>query len=180
MLQINQIVLLVIDVQGNLAQKMHDKDRTYRHIVYLIQVAHILNIPIIWTEQAPDKIGPTIPEIVQQIKEIKPIAKRTFSCMGNASVVQKLTALNRKQVVVCGIEAHVCVYLTVADLVAKGYETHVAVDAISARTKLNIDIAVERMKKEGAVPTTVDMLACELIRSADHPKFREIIGLMKE
>lgn len=180
MLQIDQTILLIIDVQGTLAQKMDDKNRTYLHIQYLIRVARTLELPILYTEQAPDKIGHTISEITRHLKGSSPIVKRSFSCMGNPAFVEELARLNRKQIVVCGIEAHVCVYQTVVDLIAKGYEVHVAVDAISARTKLSIDVALERMKMAGAVPTTVDTMACELIRSADHPKFKDVIGLMKE
>lgn len=180
MLQIDQTILLIIDVQGALAQKMHDKSRTYLHIGYLIRVARTLELPILYTEQAPDKIGHTISEITRHLKGGSPIVKRSFSCMGNPAFVEELSRLNRKQIVVCGIEAHVCVYQTVVDLTAKGYEVHVAVDAVSARTQLNIDVAIERMRMAGAVPTTVDTIACELIRTADHPKFKDVIGLMKE
>ena len=127
--------MLIIDVQGKLSSLMHEKDELIRHIVGLIRVADIFNMPIIFTEQAPEKIGTTIPEIAESFNGRKPIAKHSFSCCGDKDFMRQLKALYRKQVIVAGIEAHVCISQTVCDLLAQHYEVQVVSDAISSRAE---------------------------------------------
>ncbi|HQP10019.1 MAG TPA: hydrolase [Candidatus Omnitrophota bacterium] len=172
-------VLLIIDVQGKLAHRMHQKKELFRHIGGLIRVAHFLAIPIIITEQAPEKIGTTVPDISDLLKDQQPIAKTSFSCCGQREFMERLGALNRRQVIVAGIEAHVCVYQTVHDLLGNRYDVQVVGDAISSRTEANKNFAIERVRALGADVTSTEMIVCELLRSSEHPKFREIINLIK-
>ncbi len=172
-------VLLIVDVQGKLAHLMHEKDSLIQHIGGLICVAEYLDIPTIITEQAPDKIGPTIPEISGLIKDFKPIVKTSFSCCGQPEFMQKLETLNRKQIIVVGIEAHVCVYQTVFELLNSQHEVQVVGDAVSSRTKANKSLALKRIRAFGDDVTSTEMITCELLRSSEHPKFREVINLIK-
>ena len=172
-------VLLIIDVQGRLAHRMYKKDELIQHIAGLIQVAYFLNIPILITEQAPDKIGKTIPEIAGLLSGHQPIAKSSFSCCGQGRFMESLAALNRKQVIVTGIEAHVCVYQTVCDLMGHQYEVEVVGDAVSSRTEANRDFALERIRTFGGDVTSTEMIVCELLRTSEHEKFREVINLIK-
>ena len=158
---------------------MHEKDRLIRHIGGLIRVAHFLDIPVIFTEQAPDKIGATIPEIRGLLKDQAPIVKTSFSCCGQPEFMQTLEALNRKQIIVTGIEAHVCVYQTVYELLNSQYEVQVVGDAVSSRTQANKDLALKRIRAFGDDVTSTEMIVCELLRSSKHPKFREVINLIK-
>src|SRR3989338_834136 len=103
----DQAVLLVIDVQGKLASLMHEKEILFKNIQAMIKGAQIFGIPILWTEQVPEKIGNTIPEIAKLLKDQQPIEKESFSCVPNKRFMEALLALNRKQIVVTGIETHV-------------------------------------------------------------------------
>ena len=172
-------VLLIIDVQGKLAHLMHKKNELIRHIAGLIRVAYFLNIPIIITEQAPEKIGKTVPEITELLKGQQPIAKNFFSCCGQGQFMQDLKALNRKQVIITGIEAHVCVYQTIRDLMDRQYEVQVVGDAVSSRTEANRDFALERIRAFGVDVTSTELIVCELLRTSEHEKFREVINLIK-
>ncbi len=179
MFSVENTVLIVIDVQGKLAALIWEKDRILYRIQTLIRAAQILEIPILCTEQAPEKIGRTIPEIAQLLSSKKPIEKLSFSCWGNPRVVQALTDLRRKQILIAGIETHVCVYQTAVDLKAAGFAVQVVADAVSSRALPNTELALQRMKELGVGMTGTEMIICELIRSAEHPRFREIMGLIK-
>lgn len=177
-LDLTRSVLLVIDVQGKLASMMHDF-QYLRHVKGLIKAAQILGLPIIATEQVPEKIGGTVQEIKEMFSDFVPIVKQTFSCCGEPRFMDELKRLARSQVIVCGIESHVCVYQTVRDLCKLGYDVHLAADSVSARSKQNSEIGIRRSEHEGAVVTSLEMFITELIRSTAHPKFREIMALLK-
>ena len=179
MISVRNSVLVVIDIQGKLARLMHSSD--YLSCVKaMIKAAHLLEIPIVLTEQAPEKIGGTIPEIHELLHEKAPIVKRTFSCWGEEQFVNAVNGLGRNEIIVVGIESHVCVYQTVRDLVRENYHVHVVTDAISSRAFHNAQMGIERCQKDGAVLTTTEMVITELIGSTRHPKFRDIMALLKE
>lgn len=179
MFTIENSILLIIDVQGKLAPLMHDKERVIRHIQGLIQAAQHLAIPIIFTEQVPEKIGPTIPELTRLLHHHKPIVKTAFSCCGEKEFTEHLRQINRHQVIVTGIETHVCVCQTVSDLLAMDYHVQAVADAVSSRALENKAIGLRRMESLGAVITSAEMIITELIRTSRHPKFKEILGLIK-
>jgi len=176
---IDKTVLLVIDVQGNLAYRMFDKESLFRHIQALIQAAKIFNIPIVYTEQAPAKIGKTVPEIAAHMTGLSPIEKASFSCCGEEQFNQTLRKLRRKQILICGIETHVCVFQTTADVLSNGYAVQVVGDAVSSRTQENKNLALERMRQIGATITSTEMIMTELMRTSKHPKFREVLNLIR-
>jgi nicotinamidase-related amidase len=179
MLELDNTVLLIIDVQGKLARVMDNEEMLFENLQKLIKGAKILGIPILWTEQNPEGLGPTIPEVANLLSGIKPISKLSFSCCGNERFTEALRALNRKQVLLAGIEAHVCIYQTAVDLIDLGYEVQVVTDAISSRTKANKGIALEKMKKAGASLTSMETALFELLKVAEGPKFREILKIVK-
>ena len=179
MLELNSTILIVIDVQGKLAQLMYEKDVLFNNLQKIIKGIQVLDIPIIWNEQIPEKLGPTILEIKNLLSDMKPLAKISFSCCGNENFRKKLETLNRKQVLVIGIETHVCVYQTVMDLLKLGYDVHVVADAVSSRTLENKQIGLEKMKELGANLTTVEMALFELLKVAEGVNFKEIIGIVK-
>ena len=179
-MDINNTVLAVIDVQGKLASLMYEHERLFGNIERMIKIAQILEVPILWTEQAPDKIGASI-ELVNTLLSptLRPITKRTFSCYACPEFRTQLHASRRRQVLVCGIETHVCVYQTVRDMHRHGYDILLLADAVSSRTQSNRDIALERMRDEGATLTSVEMAACELLNGADHPQFKSAMANIK-
>ncbi len=178
-LDITTTSLVVIDVQGKLAQIMHDKDVLFKNISILIKGAKALDIPITWCQQVPNALGPTVPEIAELLTGLEPIDKSAFSCCGCEAFNEAVNSLGRGQVILCGIETHVCVYQTAMDLQRKGYQVAVIADAVSSRTFENKHIALARMGNMGITVLSTEMVLFELLRTAEHEKFREIAKLVK-
>jgi len=179
MLKIENTTLLIVDIQGNLAHLMHGKEILFKNVQKLIKGIQILGIPILWVEQNPQGLGPTIPEIADILSNIQPISKMSFSSCRNDDFLQALNALNRNQVLVAGIEAHVCVYQTAADIVDIGYEVQVVTDAISSRSVENKEIGLQRMRDSGVSLTSVETALFELLKVAEGEQFKEILKIMK-
>ena len=179
MLEIHDCSLVVVDVQGKLAQLMADKETLFKNIRILIQAAKILEIPIVWCQQVPEALGPTVPEIAELLSDEEPIDKASFSCAGHEAFNAKLEALGRKQILLCGIETHVCIYQTAMDLLARGLAVTVVADAVSSRTAQNRQIGLDRLAAEGAVLASTEMVLFELLRTAEHPQFRQVAKLVK-
>ena len=179
MLEIHNCCLIVVDVQGKLAQLMTDREALFKNIQILIQAAKILEIPILWCQQVPEALGPTAPEIAGLLTGIEPIDKASFSCCGQAQFNTALDSLSRGQILLCGIETHVCIYQTAADLLGRGLEVTVVADAVSSRTERNRQIALTRLAAEGAHISSTEMALFELLRTAKHPQFRQIARLVK-
>ena len=179
MLKINDTVLLIVDIQGNLAQLMHEKELLFKNVQNLIKGIQILGVPILWVEQNPEGLGPTIPEIADLLKNIQPFSKMSFSSCRNESFLQALDALNRKQVLIAGIETHICVYQTSAELVDKGYDVQVVTDAVSSRNITNKEIGLQRMRESGVRLTSVETALFELLKVAEGEPFKEILKIVK-
>ena len=179
MLDTKKCCLVIVDVQGKLAQLMHEKQRLFDNIEILIKTAKALDMPIIWCEQNPKALGPTIEQLSQHLPNDQPVAKLAFSCCGDERFNEKLKSARPSQVILCGIETHVCIYQTAMDLLEKEYEVHVIADAVSSRTPENKQIAISRMDAEGAAISSTEMVLFELLRTAKHEKFREIARLIK-
>ena len=146
----------------------------------LIKCANLLEIPIVWTEQNPQGIGPTVPEIKDLMPcNIKPISKFSFSCCQNDQFMNVLKATNCTQVLMTGIETHVCVWQTSVDLFGMGYEVEVVTDAVSSRTPQNKEVGLTKMKGEGIALTSVETAIFELLKDAGHEKFKEILKIIK-
>ncbi len=179
MLKVENSLLVVIDIQGTLAQKMHDKPFFIENLKKMIKGAQILNVPLLVTEQIPQKLGPTIPEIASLFSDFQPIPKASFSCCGEPEFMKKFNAIGRTQILLTGIEAHVCVYQTAVELKSLGYEVHLLTDCVSSRTAENKLTAIERMKTEGVKLTTAEMALFELMKIAEGDKFREMVKVVK-
>ncbi|MFH1717098.1 MAG: hydrolase [Planctomycetota bacterium] len=179
MLEIEKCCLVVVDVQGKLAQLMHERQALFNNIQILIKSAKILNIPILWCQQCPEALGPTVPEIAELLADNEPINKSAFSCCGDGQFNARLNELARREVLLCGIETHVCIYQTAVDMLRKGFDVSVIADAVSSRTAANKQIAISRMAAEGAKIVSVEMALFELLKTAKHPQFRQIAKLVK-
>tara|TARA_Y100000758_G_scaffold118120_1_gene82962 strand:- start:1369 stop:1908 length:540 start_codon:yes stop_codon:yes gene_type:complete len=179
MLDLKSTVLVIIDVQGKLAQIMHDRDTLFKNLHILVSGVKLLNIPIIWMEQVPDKLGSTIPEIKDVLIDQKPIIKDVFSCMKNEEFNNQIKRINPNDIILAGIESHICVYQTAMDLLEKKYNVHIVADAISSRISENKELGIERMLLEGAMKTSVEMLLFEIQGEAKGDRFRQISKLVK-
>lgn len=179
MLEINNCCLVVVDVQGKLAQLMTDKEALFKNVQILIQAARLLEIPILWCQQVPEALGPTIPEVAGLLTGIEPIDKASFSCCGEEKFNAELNSAGREQVLLCGIETHVCVYQTAMDLMEGGLDVTVVADAVSSRTAQNKEAALARLAGEGAHVSSTEMVLFELLKTSKHPQFRQIAKLVK-
>ncbi len=179
MLELNNTIVVCVDIQGVLAHAMHTKGELFTNVKKLLSAVSVLEIPVVWTEQTPEKLGPTLPEIAELMPAIKPIIKKSFSCCGNAQFMETLRAHGRKQVVIIGIEAHICIYQTTVDLIAQGYEVQVAADCISSRSPGNKTVGIAKMEAVGAAVTTTETVLFELLKTADAPHFQEIVRIIK-
>ena len=180
MLTIENTALAVIDVQGKLTGLVHENEKVLTHIQHFIKAAEAFSLPILWSEQAPNKIGETVESVRNLLYPmLKPVHKRSFSCYGCPEYVEHLKKVNKRQILVTGIETHVCVYQTVRDLHRHGYEVHLIADAVSSRQKFDHELALARMRDEGIIITTTEMALCELLKTADHPKFKDIMVYLK-
>ena len=172
--------LLIIDIQGNLAQLMYEKENLFKNVQLLIHGARLLNIPIIWTEQLPDKLGSTIPEVSELLSTQKPIIKDVFSCGRNDEFTDQLKNIHPKYVFLAGIETHICVYQTARDLLKNNYQVEIVADATSSRIQSNKKIGLEKIKDEGGCLTSVETLLFEIQGTATGEQFRELIKLIKK
>ncbi|MCK6556091.1 isochorismatase family protein [Candidatus Binatia bacterium] len=173
-------VLVVIDVQEGYRGKTAHHDRMVRGVQTLVRAAHAVGVPILATEQYPKGIGHLLPEVTEHLGPAVPvIEKLSLSCWGARAFVEALRRLERRQVVVCGIEAHACVNQTVHDLLECDYAVHLPVDAISARFEHDFRVGIDKMCGSGAVPSTVEMVCLEWVRTAAAPEFKAIHRMIK-
>jgi len=179
MLTTDNTVFLLVDVQGKLAHSMHAKENLFKNLKKLIKGMRVLDIPILWTEQNPKGLGPTVPEVAELLPELQALPKYSFSCYKDKEIRQALEALNRTTVLVAGIEAHVCVYQTVRDLRKALYDVQLVADAISSRLIENKQIGLEKCKSTGAEITSVETALFELLQVAEGDRFKMILDVIK-
>ena len=168
-------VLVVVDVQEPFAQAMPDRADLTKQITTLVRVANGIGLPVLVTEQYPEKLGPTVPEIREVLEELglySPLGKMTFSCCASEDFVQQVYDSGRDTLIVTGIEAHVCVQQTVLEAMNLGYKVHVVNDAIASRRPEDRAIALEKMRHAGAIVSGVEMIAYELLGRGGTPEFK--------
>jgi len=170
--------LLVVDVQERLVPAIAEHDRVVWNVRRLIGAAKILNVPVAATEQYPKGLGPTLPELAERIGLIP--SKLTFSCCGCPEIFLEWQRRNIHKVLVCGVEAHVCVQQTVLDLLGNGWRVYVAADAVGSRREMDYRTALWRMDASGATITTTEAAMFEWCRVAGTPEFKQISQLAKE
>lgn len=179
MLTTEDTVLVVIDVQEKLSNMMFEKERLLDAAERLVRGIRALDVPVIWLEQNPVRLGATVPEVAAALDGLKAIPKMSFDCCQSEAFASSLARCGRRQVLVAGIEAHICVYQTVAGLLARGHEVHVVSDAVSSRTEANRSLALARLRDLGAAITGVEMALYELLRVAEGERFKAILRIVK-
>jgi nicotinamidase-related amidase len=175
----SRAALAVIDVQEAFRPVVIDFERIAGNVAVLVQAARILDIPVLVTEQYPKGLGATVPEVADHLEGIERIEKVCFSALDESGFAHALADSRRDQVVLCGIESHVCVNQTAEDLIADDCEVHVAQDAVSSRTQENCRVGLHKMERAGAVLTSVETVLFELLRRAGTPEFKEVQRLIK-
>jgi len=173
-----QSVGLIIDIQEKLFPHMDQKESLLKKTAMLLEGLKVLGIPLVITEQYPKGLGPTIKQISEVVPEVV-IEKIAFSCCDEPTVLRSPHFQNRKTVIICGIEAHVCVLQTVVDLIGSRFSAVVVEDCISSRNPVDKQVALERMRAEGAVVSTCESILFELARVAGTDEFKAISRIVK-
>jgi nicotinamidase-related amidase len=171
--------LLVVDIQKLLAPAMHQAESAIQANSALIQAARHLNIPIFASEHCAEKIGPTVADLRALLRDDEILHKRHFSCVDDAEILQALHRLGKRQIVVTGMEAHVCVLQTVMGLIEHGFKPFFVADAVASRHFQNKELAKHRLRQHGVPVISTEMALFEWMGHADHPLFRDILRLVK-
>ncbi len=179
MAKIDQACLVVVDIQGKLAEMMCEKEALFAQTEILLKAFTELNMPILWCQQVPEALGPTIASIQALLPGHQPINKACFSAWENGGFQARLLDSGRSQVVLCGIETHICIYQTARDLLENGYQVEIVAEAVSSRTPENKAIGLNRIQRLGGQVTSVEMLLFDLLKTAEHPSFRALAKLIK-
>ncbi|MCG0019597.1 isochorismatase family protein [Vibrio parahaemolyticus] len=172
--------LIVVDVQGKLATLMHESDALIENITKLVKGAKALDLPILWLEQNPEKLGPTAEPIREVLESTHlPITKYTFDGCKEATFNVAVENAKVDTWLVCGIESHICVYQTAVSLRQSGYRVELVTDCISSRTAANKALALAKLTANGVVLTGLEMCLYEMVEDCRAPEFKEILALIK-
>ncbi len=176
-----EAVLVVVDVQDILMKKMDQRvaENVVRNIRTLLAFSKKMAIPVLITEQYPKGLGRTVSQIRMEMESILPVEKVSFSCCGAETFNKQLNQTGRKQVILTGIETHVCVLQTADELIQKGHEVHAVADAICSRRKLDWKIGLRWMEKREAMISTTEIIAFQLMKEAGTEEFRGLSKLLK-
>ena len=171
--------LLIVDIQGKLAELVNNSEEMISNTKKLVKCCQILSIPVVVLEQNPKGLGSTTASLRECIDEYVPLEKYTFSGLAESHIKEAITSLNKRTWLVAGIEAHICVYQTVRDLLKEDLAVEVVSDCISSRRKSNLDLAIENMRHEGAKITSVEMAIYEIMQSNKAREFKEVLKIIK-
>jgi nicotinamidase-related amidase len=180
LLRPEQTHLVVIDMQEPFLKSVVGSEHVQQRVCALIRGATVLRLPIISTMQNQEKLGDVVPQVKQLLPPLlPPFDKMTFSCLANPAFASELHRSGRKQILLCGIEAHICVCQTALELISAGYQVHVAADAVSSRTEEDRRIGLEKMRQSGVLVSSVEAALFEMLGEAGTPDFREILKIVK-
>ena len=180
MLSPQRAALVVVDLQEKLAPAIHENARVLANSVLLLHLFRITGLPVVLTTQYRKGLGPTLPEVLAAAPGVEPVDKVSFGCFGDEGFLARLSALRgRDQLVVAGIESHICVAQTVLGALAQGYEVHVASDAVGSRLLSNRDVGLRRMERAGAVVSSAEMAIYEILGRSDGAAFKQMLPFLK-
>jgi len=175
----NNTALIVIDIQDRLAVTMKVKDTVIQNCLHLIELAKLFDVPVIVTEQYPKGLGHTVEEIRNALPVYQPVEKMTFSCCEEDNFLQTIMGIEKKQIILLGMETHVCVLQTCLGLLREGYSVHVVKDAVCSRTKENWKTGIAFMRDAGAVITSAEIVLFQLLKIAGTEEFKTIVKRIK-
>jgi nicotinamidase-related amidase len=174
-------VLAVVDIQEKLLPPIFNKQELVKNSQLLIRLAGILHIPVLVSTQYSKGLGQTVPEIASLLNGISAFDKLEFSCFGKDEFCSAAKSLpgSRSTLLICGMEAHICVMQTVLHGLDRGYLVHVASDAVGSRSEWNWRVGIERMRTAGAVISSTEMMMYELLRKSGTPAFKELLQYIR-
>ena len=166
--------LLIIDVQDSLIPHIYEPEQMVQKVIWLCQLAQHLVLPIVVSEHCVDKIGGTNQAVMDATNGAPVFQKRSFSAVRDG-IIKRTSLKDKAHIIVCGMESHVCVLQTCLDLLAEGKTVYLVRDAVSSRKLSDLELAVDRLKQAGAIIVSAEMVAFELMASADHPRFSTVL-----
>jgi len=172
--------LLLVDVQGSLARLVQHSDLFITNTKKLLQCCKLLSMPVVWLEQNPKGLGVTIPEISELLSGSFTVNEKShFNALFEQPINEAIKSTGKKQWLVAGIEAHICVYQTVLGLINEGFEVEVVTDCISSRLQSNIEVAVQKMQSKGCAITSLEMCIYELMKDSKSEEFKKVLSVIK-
>lgn len=170
-------VILIIDPQEKLLPKVFEPERVMNNCILLIKFARIMGLPLILTTQYEKGIGPIVEKIGKEIPGTSPIDKVEFGCFNNTEFVRHIEQMekSRNTLILSGIESHICVTQTALGAMERGYNVHVASDAVSSRTEWNWKAGLDRMREAGATISSTEMIIFEILKRSDSAEFQEML-----
>lgn len=173
-------LLMVVDMQEPLLRDIWERERVVRNVCILLDAARELRIPVVPTLQNSRRLGGPIPEVGSRLPaQCVPFDKLAFSCCADGAVMSDVQRSGRKQVLICGVETHICVSQTALDLAAQGYQVHVAADAVSSRVESNWCVGLRRMEQTGVQISSTEMALYEILGEGGTPEFKAVLQLVK-
>ena len=180
-LQRERAVLVVVDLQQKLLPAIDGKERVLDGARLLMRAARELELPLVLTTQYAKGLGPTVPEVIAEAPGVEPVDKVVFGCFGSEDFLARLAAFpGRDQLLVAGIESHICVAQTVLGALGRGYRVHVAADAIGSRHAEDRELGLRRMEHAGAVLSSTEMAVYELLARSDGAAFKRLLPYLKD
>ncbi len=180
LLRSEDTVLMVVDMQEPFLRHIWSGGRLLDNVNKLLDTARILRVPVVPTLQNMKQMGGVIPDVASRLPaQCIPFDKMCFSCQGDTVISGELARAGRKQVILCGVETHICILQTALDLVAQGYQVHVVADAVSSRSQSDWELGLRKMERLGVAVASTEMAMYELVGEAGTPEFREILKLVK-
>ena len=172
-------VLVVVDIQEKLLPAINERDVVLDNVVRMVRAAQTLQVPILVTEQYPRGLGATVATLQELLAGTPTWEKTTFSCFGGNGFSEQVSGLARNQLVLVGIETHICVCQTALDGLARGYQVQLINEAVGSRTAANKALGIERIRAAGGVISGVEMAIYEWLEEAGGPEFKAILPLIK-
>lgn len=181
MINPEQTLLLIIDIQEKFRPVINNLDKVISNVTKLVKVFRLLDIPIIISEQYPKGLGKTVKEITDELENYDYIEKVCFDCFRDKDFrdLLKNKYSDKKHIIICGIESHVCVTQSVLSALEERYAVYITVDAVSSRKQSDYEIALRRLESEGAKPASTEMVIFQMITDSKHPHFKEISRIVK-
>lgn len=180
LLHADDVLLVVIDMQEPFLRNIHEQARLVKNVCGMIQGANVLRLPVVSTVQNYGMMGDVIPEVKKLLPPLlPPFDKMTFSSYANPGFASEVNRSGRKQILLCGVESHICVSQTALSLHGAGYQVHVVADAVSSRSAENWRIGLEKIRQGGCFVTSLETALFEMLREAGTPEFKEILKIVK-
>ena len=180
LLHADNTLIAVVDMQEPFLRTIFERERVIANVSALIQGATVLRVPVVATTQYAERMGGVIPEIQKILPPLRPaIDKMTFSSYAAPAFTSEVQRSGRKQILLCGVESHICVCQTALEMTAAGFQVHVATDAVSSRTEANCKLGVDKMRQGGVLISSVESALYEMLHEAGTPEFRDILKIIK-